>query len=85
MEDDLPLTGRRDENNRDYIRWCFADAEMAKAFAAEFNQVRLIQLAAKSVPNHRPLSSKLTACSGKRSRATAEKTVAAHSPATIGC
>jgi hypothetical protein len=28
--------GRRDENNRDYIRWCFADAEMAKVFAAEF-------------------------------------------------
>jgi hypothetical protein len=28
--------GWRDENNRDYIRWCFPDAEMAKAFAAEF-------------------------------------------------
>jgi hypothetical protein len=29
-------TGRRDENNRDYIRWCFADADTAAAFAAEF-------------------------------------------------
>ena len=28
--------GWRDENNRDYIRWCFADTGMAKAFAAEF-------------------------------------------------
>jgi hypothetical protein len=24
---------RRDENGRDYIRWCFADAETAEAFA----------------------------------------------------
>jgi hypothetical protein len=32
----LTSTGRRDEHNRDYIRWCFADSEMAKAFAAEF-------------------------------------------------
>ena len=29
-------TGRRDENGRDYIRWCFADADTAAAFAAEF-------------------------------------------------
>ena len=29
-------TGRRDENGRDYIRWCFADREIAAAFAAEF-------------------------------------------------
>jgi len=29
-------TGRRDENNRDYIRWCFADAEMAEQFRREF-------------------------------------------------
>ena len=28
--------GRRDEYNRDYITWCFADAESAKAFVAEF-------------------------------------------------
>jgi hypothetical protein len=25
--------GRRDENNRDYVRWCFVDAKMAKALA----------------------------------------------------
>ena len=29
-------TGRRDENNRDYIRWCFADPAIAEAFASEF-------------------------------------------------
>ena len=29
-------TGRRDENGRDYIRWCFADREIAAAFAAKF-------------------------------------------------
>ena len=28
--------GRRDENNRDYIRWCFADPALAQAFADEF-------------------------------------------------
>ena len=28
--------GRRDENNRDYVRWCFADAETAEAFSAQF-------------------------------------------------
>ena len=28
--------GRRDENNRDYIRWCFADPAIAAAFATEF-------------------------------------------------
>jgi hypothetical protein len=33
----LTSTGRRDEHSRDYIRWCFADAERANAFAAEFN------------------------------------------------
>jgi hypothetical protein len=27
---------RRDENNRDYIRWCFADLATAEAFAKEF-------------------------------------------------
>jgi hypothetical protein len=32
----LHSTGRRDENGRDYIRWCFADAEAAAAFASEF-------------------------------------------------
>ena len=31
-------TGRRDEFNRDYIRWCFADAETAAAFASQFKQ-----------------------------------------------
>jgi uncharacterized protein CbrC (UPF0167 family) len=29
-------TGRRDENNRDYIRWCFADPVAAKEFAEAF-------------------------------------------------
>jgi hypothetical protein len=29
-------TGRRDENGRDYIRWCFADRAATVAFAAEF-------------------------------------------------
>src|SRR5262245_20147836 len=29
-------TGRRDENNRDYIRWCFADETIAREFAREF-------------------------------------------------
>jgi hypothetical protein len=29
-------TGRRDENNRDHIRWCVADGEIAKKFASEF-------------------------------------------------
>ena len=29
-------TGRRDENNRDYIRWCFADEAIASEFAREF-------------------------------------------------
>jgi hypothetical protein len=28
--------GRRDENGRDYIRWCFDDPELAAAFAQEF-------------------------------------------------
>ena len=27
---------RRDENGHNYIRWCFADPEIAKAFASEF-------------------------------------------------
>jgi hypothetical protein len=27
---------RRDENGRDYIRWCFAGAEIAEAFATKF-------------------------------------------------
>jgi hypothetical protein len=30
-------TGRRDENGRDYIRWCFADRGLAAAFAKEFD------------------------------------------------
>jgi hypothetical protein len=29
-------TGRRDENGRDYIRWCCADQEIAAAFAVKF-------------------------------------------------
>ena len=31
--------GRRDENNRDYIRWCFADPKLAEAFAREFKRL----------------------------------------------
>lgn len=27
---------RRDENNRDYVTWCFADAQVAAEFAARF-------------------------------------------------
>jgi len=30
---------RRDENNRDIIRWCFADSEMATLFQKEFGTV----------------------------------------------
>ena len=29
--------GRRDENGRNYIRWCFADADLAVVFADEFD------------------------------------------------
>ena len=29
-------TSRRDQNGRDYVTWCFADAATAKAFSAEF-------------------------------------------------
>jgi hypothetical protein len=32
----LNSTGRRDEHNRDYIRWCFADPEIAELFEKEF-------------------------------------------------
>jgi len=28
--------GRRGANNRDYVTWCFADAEMADSFRASF-------------------------------------------------
>jgi hypothetical protein len=31
----LNSTGRQDENNRDIIRWCFADAAIAALFAYE--------------------------------------------------
>jgi len=34
--------GRRDENGRDIIRWCFADPKLAEAFASEFNELRTI-------------------------------------------
>jgi hypothetical protein len=34
----LHLTGRRDENNHNCIRWCFGDAETAAAFASQFKQ-----------------------------------------------
>ena len=34
--------GRRDENGRDIIRWCFADPKLAEAFANEFNELRTI-------------------------------------------
>jgi hypothetical protein len=27
---------RRDKDNRDYVTWCFADAETAAAFSADF-------------------------------------------------
>jgi uncharacterized protein CbrC (UPF0167 family) len=27
---------RRDEKNRDYVTWCFADAAMADSFRASF-------------------------------------------------
>jgi hypothetical protein len=30
--------GRRNENNRDYIRWCFSDAEMAELFRRELTE-----------------------------------------------
>ena len=30
-------TGRRDENGGNFIRWCFADREIAATFAAEFS------------------------------------------------
>ena len=30
--------GRRDKDNRDCLSWCFADAETAKAFSAEFGR-----------------------------------------------
>ena len=33
-------TGRRDENGRDIIRWCFVDPAVAAAFADEFNELR---------------------------------------------
>ena len=32
-------TGRRDENGRNYIRWCFADPKLAEAFASEFKRL----------------------------------------------
>jgi len=32
----MTLSGRRDENNRDYVRWCFADKEAAEALEKEF-------------------------------------------------
>jgi len=35
----LNSTGRRDENNRDYIRWCFADPIAAKEFAEAFADI----------------------------------------------
>ena len=28
--------GRRDQSNRDYVTWCFADAAMADSFRASF-------------------------------------------------
>ena len=32
-------TGRRDENGRNYIRWCFAYPKLAEAFASEFKRL----------------------------------------------
>ena len=31
------ISGRRDENGRHYIRWCFADPGVAVVFADEFD------------------------------------------------
>jgi hypothetical protein len=31
---------RRDKNGRDYIRWCFADRDIAAVFAADFGTVK---------------------------------------------
>jgi hypothetical protein len=31
--------GRRDKNNRDYIRWCFPDPVAAKEFAEAFADI----------------------------------------------
>jgi hypothetical protein len=31
-------SNKRDENHRDYIRWCFADAEAPAAFGSQFKQ-----------------------------------------------
>jgi hypothetical protein len=33
---------RRDEKNRDYVTWCFADAAMAEAFSAVFGGGRMM-------------------------------------------
>jgi hypothetical protein len=34
---DIDRGRRRDENGRDYIRWCFANPAVASAFASEFD------------------------------------------------
>ncbi len=44
--------GRRDSDGRDHVRWCFADAATADAFAAEFNGTRLIE----PMPEHDPVA-----------------------------
>ena len=43
--------GRREEG-RDHIRWCFADAATADAFAAQFAGKRLIE----PMPTHDPVA-----------------------------
>jgi hypothetical protein len=37
IERKIPQRGRgRHDDKRDYVRWCFADRDIAVAFAAEF-------------------------------------------------
>ena len=43
---------RRDRDGLDHIRWCFADAATADAFAAQFVGRRLIE----PMPTHDPIA-----------------------------
>jgi hypothetical protein len=42
---------RRDQDGRDHIRWCFADAATAEAFASQFGGRRLIEPMPKDDPS----------------------------------
>ena len=42
--------GRRDAEGRDYVRWCFADRDIADDFAAQFDGRRLIEPMPKDDP-----------------------------------